>query len=89
MTTLLPFSQPVSIATIQSFLKRYITLFWVNWLRNSKSLKGWQIYMEDPVGNCYLVVIFCTKSYLNYSAVGFHPDFGVVSSTKVHLPHYL
>ena len=39
MTSLTPISKLISCTTIQGFLKRYITLSWVNWLRNSKSSK--------------------------------------------------
>ena len=49
MTNLLPFSQLLSTATIQGFLKRYITLSWVNWLKNGELSRRGQIYMEDPV----------------------------------------
>ena len=49
MIDLLPISQLLSTATTQSFIKRYNTLFWVNWLTNGKSSKGGQIYMKDPV----------------------------------------
>ena len=39
MTGLPPISKLVLCTTIQGFLKRYITLSWVNWLRNSESSK--------------------------------------------------
>ena len=39
MTGLPPMSKLVSFTTIQGFLKRYIALSWVNWLRNSESSK--------------------------------------------------
>ena len=39
MTGLPPISKLVSCTTILGFLKRYITLSWVNLLRNSESLK--------------------------------------------------
>ena len=39
MTILPPISKLVSFTTIQGFLKRYLTLSWVNWLKNGKSSK--------------------------------------------------
>ena len=49
MTNLLLFLHRISIPTIQGFLKRYITLSWVNCLRNGELSRWGQIYMEDPV----------------------------------------
>ena len=37
MTSFPPISKLISCTTIQGFLKRYITLSWINWLRNGKS----------------------------------------------------
>ena len=39
----------VLTATTYSFLKRYMTLSWVNLLRNGGSSREGEIYMEDPV----------------------------------------
>ena len=39
MTSLTPISKLISCTTIQGFLKRYITLSWINWLRNGDSSK--------------------------------------------------
>ena len=39
MTGLLPMSKLLSFTTIQGFLKRYLTLSWVNWLKNGESSK--------------------------------------------------
>ena len=39
ITGLPPISKLISCTTIQGFLKRYITLSWVNWLRNGESSK--------------------------------------------------
>ena len=36
MTKLAPISKMISFSTIQGFLKRYITIFYVSWLRNGK-----------------------------------------------------
>ena len=47
MTGLLPMSKLLSFTTIQGFLKRYKTPFWVNWIK-AVSQRG-QIYMHDPV----------------------------------------
>ena len=39
MTSLSPISKLVSFTIIQGFLKRYLTLSWVNWLKNGESSK--------------------------------------------------
>ena len=39
MTSLPPISKFISCTTIPGFLKRYITLSWIKWLRNGDSSK--------------------------------------------------
>ena len=39
MTSLPPISKLVSFTTIQGFLKRYVTLSWLKWLKNGESSK--------------------------------------------------
>ena len=39
MTELTPISKMTSFSTIQSFLMRYMAIFYVSWLRNGKSSK--------------------------------------------------
>ena len=73
MTDLFPVLYLLSKVTIQSILKRYVNISWVNWLRNGELSKSFQ-YIWRTLYISVVLKTFLLRLEIDHNL--FHKDYG-------------